>query len=240
MGAMEDLFGIFSGLKPFVLSDAQKEQLEQFNALVLEWNQKLNLTAITDPKEFWIKHIYDSLTCLQVIFAFGRSSVIDIGTGAGFPGIPLKIAYPEMCLTLAESVKKKADFCQLAVDSLGLQDVRVAAERAETLGQDAAFREKYDWAIARAVAPLAVLVEYLLPLVHTGGHVLAQKGGNAEAEINDAQRAIRLLGGEVSRVIPIELPEGMGSRTLITIKKIRPTPAAYPRRAGTPKKNPLS
>ena len=237
---MEDHFAIFAGLKLFALSDTQKEQLEHFTALVLEWNQKLNLTAITDPNEFWIKHIYDSLTCLQVIFSFGPSSVIDIGTGAGFPGIPLKIAFPEMRLTLAESIKKKADFCQLVVNTLGLQDVNVAAERAETLGQDGAFREKYDWAIARAVAPLSVLVEYLLPLVHTGGQVLAQKGGSAEAEINEARRAIRLLGGEVAQVIPVELPQGMGSRTLITIKKVRPTPAAYPRRAGTPKKNPLS
>jgi 16S rRNA (guanine527-N7)-methyltransferase len=227
-------------IKPFALTEGQKDQLSQFSAMVLEWNQKLNLTSITDPEQFWIKHIYDSLTCLPLVFAFGAISVIDIGTGAGFPGIPLKIAYPEMRLTLAESVKKKADFCQLAADTLGLKDVNVVAERAEVLGQDPAPREIYDWAIARAVAPLNVLAEYLLPLVHIGGHALAQKSGSVGEEISKANNAIQRLGGKIDNVIAAELPHGFGSRTLVTIKKIKPTPTEYPRRAGVPKKTPLS
>jgi len=237
---MQEFYRFLDDLKPLTPGPAQMDLLAQFSALVLEWNQKLNLTAITAPEEFWIKHIYDSLTCLPAIFAFGPSSVIDIGTGAGFPGIPLKIAYPEMCLTLAESVRKKADFCQLAADTLGLVNVKVAAERAETLGQDPAYRGRYDWAIARAVAPLNVLAEYLLPLVHVGGHALAQKGGNAGEEISVADKAIKKLGGEIKKVTQIELPLGYGSRTLITIRKIKQTAPIYPRRPGIPKKNPLA
>lgn len=236
---MDIFYRHLGNLIPISLTDGQKAQLEQFEALVLEWNEKLNLTAITEKQAFWYKHIYDSLTCLQVLFAFGSSSVIDIGTGAGFPGIPLKITYPEMRLTLAESVKKKANFCRLAVETLRLENVDVVAERAETIGQDAAHREKYDWAIARAVAPLSVLAEYLLPLVHLGGHALAQKSGNTAEELAKAENAIRTLGGEIDQVIPIELPEAMGSRMLIIIKKVKRTPAQYPRRPGVPKKNPL-
>jgi len=237
---MKEFYSLLDDLKPLTPGEEQMDMLAQFSALVLEWNQKLSLTSITDPEGFWIKHIYDSLTCLPIIFAFGSSSVIDIGTGAGFPGIPLKIAYPEICLTLAESVKKKANFCQVAADALKLTDVKVTAERAETLGQDPAYRERYDWAIARAVAPLNVLAEYLLPLVHIGGHALAQKGGNAGEEINKARNAIKRLGGEIKKVTPIELPLGYGSRTLITIKKVKATAPTYPRRPGTPKKSPLS
>ncbi len=237
---MQEYFNLLDHLKPLAPAAGQKERLAQFSTLVLEWNQKLNLTAITDPREFWIKHIYDSLTCLPLLFSSGSSSVIDVGTGAGFPGIPLKIAYPDMRLTLAESVKKKADFCRFAVDTLGLRDVTVAAERAETLGQDMRYREKFDWAIARAVAPLPVLAEYLLPLVHLGGHALAQKGGNVGEELSRAKHAIELLGGEIKELTPVELPAGMGSRTLVMIKKVKYTPKAYPRRPGTPKKSPLA
>jgi len=236
---MDVLHNLLDDLKPLSPSAEQKEMLAQFSRLVLDWNDKLNLTSITDPQQFWVKHIYDSLTCLPLVFALGPVSVIDIGTGAGFPGIPLRIAYPEMQLTLVESIQKKADFCRLAVEELGLSGVEVVAERAETIGQDARFRERYDWAIARAVAPLPVLLEYLLPLVHLGGHVLAQKGGNAGQEISTARSAIYILGGEKAEAQAIELPLGIGSRTLITVKKVKPTPAQFPRRAGTPKKKPL-
>jgi 16S rRNA (guanine527-N7)-methyltransferase len=237
---MQKYYAILDDIKPFALTEGQKDQLSEFSALVLEWNRKLNLTSITVHEQFWIKHIYDSLTCLPLIFAFDSISIIDIGTGAGFPGIPLKIAYPQMHLTLAESVRKKADFCQLAIDALGLSDVTVVAERAEVLGQDPIHREQYDWAIARAVAPLNVLAEYLLPLVHIGGRALAQKGGNAGEEISQARNAIQALGGELDNVNAAELPQGFGSRSLITLKKIKPTPDEYPRRPGIPKKTPLS
>ena len=237
---MQTYFPLLDDFKPFALTEGQKDQLSQVSALVLEWNQKLNLTSIIDPEQFWIKHIYDSLTCLPLVFAFGASSVIDIGTGAGFPGIPLKIAYPEMHLTLAESVKKKTDFCRLAVDTLELSNVTVIAERAEILGQHPSHREQYDWAIARAVAPLNVLAEYLLPLVNIGGHALAQKSGSVGEEISKANNAIQRLGGKIDNVIAAELPQDFGSRTLVTIKKIKPTVAEYPRRPGIPKKTPLS
>jgi len=232
-------FRYLDELPSIALSEDQKNQLTQFSTFVLKWNQQLNLTAITDPKEFWIKHIYDSLTCLPLICAGNDLSVIDIGTGAGFPGIPIKIAYPEIRLTLVESIKKKADFCRRAVEELGLLGVQVLAQRAETIGQADQHRARYDWAVARAVAPLTVLVEYLLPLVPIGGCALAQKGGNAGEEISRARHAIQTLGGAIDQVHDLELPEDAGSRTLITIKKMRATPAKYPRRAGTPKKNPL-
>jgi len=237
---MKEFFHYLNDFQPIAPVEDQRAQLAQFARLVLAWNEKLNLTAIRDEKQFWIKHIYDSLTCLPELAAFNSARVIDVGTGAGFPGIPLKIVLPGMQLTLAESVRKKADFCQLATDTLNLHDVTVVAERAETLGQDKAFRADYDWAIARAVAPLSVLVEYLLPLVRVGGSVLSQKGSNAGEEIDRAKKAISVLGGEIEKVRSVELPEEMGSRILIVINKVKATPARYPRRPGTPKKQPIS
>jgi 16S rRNA (guanine527-N7)-methyltransferase len=221
------------------LSNEQIEMFTLFEYLLLKWNEKYNLTAITDPDEIRIKHFYDSLTCLSIIPRNKTISLVDIGTGAGFPGIPLKIVNPLIQLTLAESIAKKAGFCQIVLDELGLEKVQVVTSRAETIGQEASHRERYDWAVARAVAPLPVLVEYLLPLVRIGGNVLAQKGIELDAEIDQARKAIHTLGGIIECVIPISLPNNMGHRTLIQIIKTRPTPASYPRRPGTPKKNPL-
>ncbi len=236
---MDNLYDHIEKNLSISITDNQQTKLVAYEVLLREWNEKLNLTAITDRKEFWYKHIYDSLTCLKMILSFGAISLIDIGTGAGFPGIPLKIVYPEICLTLAESVRKKASFCQTAVNTLNLSNVTVIAERAETIGQDKKFRERYDWSVARAVAPLQVLAEYLLPLVHIGGSMLAQKGSNVDMEIGQADNAIRILGGKLDSVIPITLPNGMGEHTLVRIQKISPTPIKYPRRPGTPKKSPL-
>ena len=236
---MDNLYNHIENNLLISITDTQKTKFVKYEALLLEWNKKLNLTAITDRKEFWYKHIYDSLTCLKMIRSFGAISLIDLGTGAGFPGIPLKIVYPEMRLTLAESIRKKASFCQTAVNALNLSNVTVVAERAETIGQDKKFRESYDWAVARAVAPLPLLTEYLLPLVHIGGSMLAQKGSNVDLEIDQADNAITTLGGKIDSVIPITLPNGLGKRTLIRILKIKTTPEKYPRRPGAPKKNPL-
>jgi len=221
------------------ITPTQMNLFASYEALLLEWNSKFNLTAITMHDTIRVKHFFDSLTCLHVIPAKGRFSLIDVGTGAGFPGIPLKIVNPSIKLTLSESVGKKADFCRIAIEELRLTNSRVNADRAETIGQDKKFRESYDWAVARAVAPLTVLAEYLLPLVHIGGSMLAQKGGDVDMEIDQADNAITILGGKLDSVIPITLPNGMGKRTLIRILKIKPTPAKYPRRPGTPKKNPL-
>ncbi len=222
------------------LTPSQVSMFVMYEALLLEWNAKFNLTTITSPDEIRIKHFLDSLTCLRVIPEQGTFSLIDIGTGAGFPGIPLVIINPSIKLTLVESVGKKADFCRIAVEELHLSNTQVVPNRAETIGQDKNFRESYDWAVARAVAPLPVLAEYLLPLIRVGGSMLAQKGGDVDNEIDQAENAIKILGGKLDSVIPISLPSGMGKRTLIRIGKITPTPEKYPRRPGAPKKSPIN
>ena len=221
------------------LTPTQVNMFTIYETLLLEWNTKFNLTTITDHNDICVKHFLDSLTCLRFVPEQGSFSLIDIGTGAGFPGIPLVIINPSIKLTLVESVGKKADFCRIAVKKLGLTQNQVITSRAETIGQDQKFRESYDWAVARAVAPLPVLAEYLLPLVHIGGSMLAQKGGDVDIEISQSENAIKILGGKLDSVIPISLPNGMGKRTLIKIRKITLTPSRYPRRPGTPKKNPL-
>jgi 16S rRNA (guanine527-N7)-methyltransferase len=164
--------------------------------------------------------------------------VIDVGTGAGFPGLALKIAYPEMHLTLVESIGKKADFCAEVVKVLGLENVQVITARAEELGRHQEYREQYDWALARAVAPMAILAEYLLPFVRIGGKMLAQKGKEGELEAEKANEAFTTLGGELEQVIPVSLP-GVEARTLIVVAKTRGTPDRYPRRVGIPTKRPL-
>ncbi len=223
-----------------VLTPTQVNMFSTYETILLKWNIKFNLTAITEHDTILVKHFFDSLTCLRLIPTQGEFSLIDIGTGAGFPGIPLKIINPSIKLTLSESVGKKADFCRIAVEKLRLTNVQVITNRAETIGQDKKFRERFDWAVARAVAPLPVLVEYLLPLVRIGGSMLAQKGSDTDIEIDQSINAIRTLGGKLDSVIPITLPNSMGKRTLISIRKISPTPDKYPRRPGAPKKNPLN
>ena len=220
------------------LTPAQNLIFEHYQALLLEWNQKFNLTAITDPQEMQLKHFYDSLTCLRAIPPDAKS-LIDIGCGAGLPGIPLKIMLPGLKLVLVDSVGKKVEFCRIAAQELGLTDVTVLHARAEDLGQDKAHREQYDWAVARAVAPLPVLAEYLLPLVRVGGSMLSQKGSSATDELEQASKAIRTLGGGQAKLDAFELPVTHDQRALIQIVKERNTPAQYPRKAGTPSKKPL-
>ena len=236
---MEKFLQLVDDALGIALTPAQVNMFAAYEAILLEWNTKFNLTAITEHDMIRVKHFFDSLTCLSVIPTQEEFSLIDIGTGAGFPGIPLKIINPSIKLTLSESVSKKADFCRIAIEELRLTNAQVITGRAETIGQDKKFRERYEWAVARAVAPLPVLAEYLLPLVHIGGSMLAQKGSDVDLEINQADNAIRILGGKIDSVIPITLPNGMGERTLIHIRKVTPTPEKYPRRPGTPKKNPL-
>jgi 16S rRNA (guanine527-N7)-methyltransferase len=220
------------------LTPAQVAAFERYQALLLEWNQKFNLTAITDPRGMQLKHFYDSLTCLRTIPPEAKS-LIDIGCGAGLPGIPLKIMLPGLKLVLADSVGKKVEFCRMAAQELGLEGVTALHARAEDLGQDKAHREQYDWAVARAVAPLPVLAEYLLPLVRMGGSMLAQKGSSAADELEQANKAIRILGGGQAQVDTFELPVTHDQRALIKVVKERNTPAQYPRKAGTPSKKPL-
>jgi 16S rRNA (guanine527-N7)-methyltransferase len=202
------------------------------------WNDKFNLTAITDPTGIQVKHFLDSLSLLKVLPP-GPVKVIDVGTGAGFPGLPLKIVYPDLRLTLVEATGKKVTFCEHIIAQLNLNQVKVVKARAEEIGQDRAYREQYDWAVARAVAELPALAEYLLPLVKRGGHALAQKGESAPAEAQAAEGALRKLGGELEQLIPIELPGVVETRYLVVLKKCAATPPAFPRRPGVPTKAPL-
>jgi len=206
---------------------------------LLEWNQKFNLTAIRDAGSIRTKHFLDSFSCVAAWKSSPPDQMIDVGTGAGFPGIPLKILYPNLKLTLVESVGKKAMFCQHIVRVLGLEHVDVIQARAEDLGQDPRHREKYDWAVARAVANLNVLSEYLIPLVRIGGAMLAQKGESGPAEAQSAENAIELLGGKLKQLIPVSLPGVAEDRYLVVVEKVAATPPKYPRKPGVPTKQPL-
>jgi len=221
------------------LTRSQLSALSLYERELVDWNTRFNLTAIRDPQEIHIKHFLDSLTCLMAIRESPIEQLVDIGTGAGFPGIPIRIIYPKMRLTMVESVGKKAEFCRHVVNILELQGVEVVQERAETLGQNPSYRERFDWAVARAVAILPVLAEYLLPLVRVGGSMLAMKGESGPAEAHSAERAMRVLGGHLRQLIPVTLPGVAEERYLVVIDKVAATPNGYPRNVGVPAKHPL-
>jgi 16S rRNA (guanine527-N7)-methyltransferase len=237
---MKNLFEIVDQCLGIKLTSSQIDSFMVYENLLLEWNAKFNLTSITDPNEIHIKHFLDSLTLRKVIRENEPFSLIDIGTGAGFPGIPLKIILPEMALTLVESSHKKADFCKIAVEKLEMSNTSVSSARAEELGRNPLYRESFDWAVARAVADLSVLSEYCLPLVKVGGKAIAMKGANTEKEIINALPAIKILGGEIYEKIKFDLPENFGERKLIVIKKTALTPTVFPRRPGLAAKKPIS
>ena len=236
---MKDLSQQARALIGLQLNRAQLAALDTYERELLSWNARFNLTAIDDPKKIRTKHFLDSLTCLLAMRNAPMERVIDIGTGAGFPGIPLKIICPNMRLTLVESVGKKAAFCQHIVEILRLRDVEVLPERAEAVGLSTAHRESYDWALARAVATMSTLMEYLLPLVHVGGRALAMKGEGGPAEAQAAEGAMRLLGGHLQQLLPVTLPGVEDQRYLIIMEKLAATPDRYPRRTGLPTKKPL-
>jgi 16S rRNA (guanine527-N7)-methyltransferase len=239
---MEDIESLQSeaeALLGITLTDQQIAAFICFADELVVWNRKMNLTAIEDLGDIRRKHFLDSLSCHLAMEDASRAQVVDVGAGAGFPGLPLKLLYPEMNLTLVESVKKKTQFISHMVAVLKLQGVEVLTERAEKVGQDPAHRERYDWAVARAVAALPVLVEYLLPLIRVGGCALAQKGEGAVREAEEAHRAINVLGGKVAEIIPVEIPGVDERRSLIVIEKVSSTPEKYPRRVGVPLKRPL-
>ncbi len=221
------------------LTARQIGAFEKYEGELLEWNSRFNLTAIRDSEGIRSKHFLNSLTCLKAWKNRPPESLIDIGTGAGFPGIPLKILLPQMNLTLVESIGKKLDFCRHIVETLNLERVTLIQARAEELGTDKRHREQYDWAIARAVATMPVLSEYLLPLVRIGGGMLAQKGEAGPAEAQTAERAIHILGGHLRQLIPVELPGVSEQRYLIVVDKVAATPPGYPRRVGLPAKRPI-
>ncbi|MDD5368341.1 MAG: 16S rRNA (guanine(527)-N(7))-methyltransferase RsmG [Anaerolineaceae bacterium] len=222
------------------LSTFQMDLFTRYETELLEWNARFNLTAIREPEGIRTKHFLDSLTCLIAFRDAPPGRLIDIGTGAGFPGIPLKIVIPGLRLTLVESVGKKAVFCRHVVQSLKLDGVEVVQARAEEVGQMSAHRERYDWSVARAVASFPVLVEYLLPLVKVGGHALAQKGEGGPAEAHGSERALKLLGGRLKQLIPVQLPGVVEDRYLLVVDKVAATPSQYPRRPGVPAKTPLA
>lgn len=231
---IEDTFNL-TGIH---LSSSQVRLFSNYEHELLVWNEKFNLTAIREPEGIRTKHFLDSLSAILEIKT-PPNKLIDVGTGAGFPGIPLKIIFPSMQLTLLESVGKKADFCKHMVDALQLENTEVLNIRAEDLGQNPRYREKYDWAVARAVASMPILMEYLLPLVKVGGAVLAQKGENAHAEAQTAEKAILLLGGYLRRITKVTLPGVVEERFLVVVDKKATTPSQYPRRAGLPSRKPL-
>jgi len=221
-----------------------REQIAAFKLLedeLLEWNSHFNLTAIRDKEGIETKHFLDSLTCLMALDAASTPrSLIDIGTGAGFPGIPLKLILPQMRLTLVESIQKKAGFCTHIVEKLGLRQVQVLAERAEEVGQNPEHRESYDLATARAVAAMPTLVEYLLPLVRIGGLVIMQKGESAQLEALQSEKVIQRLGGKIKVILPVVLPGVVDERYLVVLEKVALTSADFPRRTGLPAKQPLT
>lgn len=224
------------------LKPEQLDALRRYQRLLVEWNERFNLTAITDDAGVQIRHFLDSISCLLALEPgerYGGRRIIDVGTGAGFPGIPLKIMCPAIKLTLLEATAKKVQFLEHVIEALELQDVVVIHGRAEDLGQDPQYREQYHWAMARAVADLPVLIEYLLPLVQVSGRVLAQKGESAPAEAQRSEWALAQLGGQLRRLIPVDLRGIAETRYLVLLDKVAATPEKYPRRSGLPSKRPL-
>ena len=221
------------------LSEEQILKFTRYDALLVDWNERMNLTAITEPRDVAVKHMVDSLTAYDAALFSGAPTVIDVGTGAGFPGIPLKIFDPSIRLTLMDSLAKRLAFLEAVVADLGLTGVTCVHARAEDAAHEPQRRERYDIAVSRAVARLPVLLEYTLPFVKKGGHLIALKGRTAEEEATDAKHALKLLGGRLETIRPVTLPGLSDKRAVLTITKIAPTPKAYPRKAGTPAKKPL-
>ena len=236
---MKELAQYASTVLGIRLVGTQLALLERYEQELMEWNTRINLTAIHDPKQIHVKHFLDSLSCLCVMRDTPMERVVDVGSGAGFPGLPLKIFYPPMRLTLVESVGKKANFCRHVVKKLGLEGVEVVQERAEAVGHMKNHREQYDWSLARAVAIMPVLVEYLLPLTRVGGAMLAMKGESAPAEAHAADHAIRMMGGHLRKLVPVTLPGVAEERYLVVVDKVAATPQSFPRRIGVPAKQPL-
>ncbi len=229
------------GAKEFGISlDARQiEQFASYSAMLIDWNKKFNLTAIVDPQEIAVKHFLDSLTILNFHDVCLGAQVVDVGTGAGFPGIPLKIARPDISLVLLDSLRKRTQFLQAVVEQLSLAAVTVIHGRAEEAGHDEKYRAAFDLAVSRAVAPLATLAEYCLPFVRLGGYFIALKGPDISGELADAQTAITMLGGNNHGARTFSLPVSGDARSLVFIEHTAPTPAQYPRKPGTPEKKPL-
>ena len=217
-----------------------EEQLAQFTRyyeLLVETNKVMNLTAITEPEEVAVKHMVDSLLAYED--GMQGKTLVDVGTGAGFPGVPLKIYCPSLKVTLVDSLGKRLRFLQQVIDELGLKGIRCEHLRAEDAGRSKKHHEQYDYVTARAVARLSVLSEYCLPLAKKGGQFIALKGSRFAEEIEEGEAAVKILGGKIISAEPVKLPGLDDGRAIIKIAKIKATPAQYPRKAGTPEKQPL-
>lgn len=238
-GTAADMFAARAAEFGIQLTERQLAQFQEYATHLLAANELINLTRIDDLEAVYVKHFLDSLTCA---LAQDRppGNLVDVGSGAGFPGLVLKICWPSTQVTLVESVGKKAAFLESMVQTLNLSGVRVIADRAEVLGQQTQHREQYDLAVARAVAPLNVLVEYLLPLLRPDGRMLAQKGRDPAEEVAAAAAAVTILGGEHLATQAISIPGLNAPRHLVWYRKVTSTPAAYPRRPGRPGKRPLA
>ena len=220
-------------------SDAQLEQFEIFYKLVVEWNEKINLTAITEEKDFAVKHIIDSVSLWEEEKFISTKKIIDVGTGAGFPGLPLKIFKPELEIVLLDSLSKRVEFLKKVVAELNLQNVVCVHGRAEDFARQKDFREQFDLAVTRAVSRLNVIAEYCLPFVKVGGIFVALKGKKFLEEIAEAKSAVKILGGGEINFVEKILPDLPDKRAVIYIDKIKSTQKNFPRKAGTPVKNPL-
>ena len=221
------------------LNDEQYNQYVAYYEMVVEKNKVMNLTGITEFDEFIDKHFIDSLSIVKAMDLCQIERVIDVGTGAGFPGIPLKIAFPHLKITLLDSLNKRIQFLNDVVDKLGLQNVETCHGRAEDFGHKKEYREQYDLCTSRAVANLATLSEYCVPFVKVGGQFMSYKSGNVDNELKESENAVKVLGGKIGDICSFLLPETDFSRTLVPVKKIKSTAKKYPRKAGTPSKEPL-
>lgn len=220
------------------LNQAQLKQFMTYKDMLVEWNEKMNLTAITDDREIILKHFVDCLALCSGADMSGKK-IIDVGTGAGFPGVPVKIACPDIDITLLDSLNKRITFLNELTKALGLEKTDCVHMRAEDGGNDKGLRESFDMCISRAVANLAVLCEYCLPFVRVGGMFISMKGPDVSQEISEAEKAIKVLGGEISEIKKVSIPETDINHSLIIINKIRSTPSKYPRKAGKVKKEPI-
>lgn len=222
-----------------VLSDCQIEQFLTYYEMLVDWNQKMNLTAITEYEEVLKKHFIDSMSLIKAYDVTKDSKVIDVGTGAGFPGLALKIAYPNLQVTLLDSLNKRIHFLDAVIESLGLKEVETIHGRAEDLAKPDMLREKFDLCVSRAVANLSTLSEYCLPFVKQGGQFISYKSEKISEEMEAAEKAISILGGNVVNQVEFFLPNSNIYRNLFVIEKVRETPLKYPRKAGLPAKEPI-
>lgn len=220
----------------YELTEVQVNQLCQFGDLLLEWNQKLNLTRITDPQEVILKHFIDSMVLSKFIKG---TNFADLGTGAGFPGVPLKILRPELNVVLMDSLKKRLDFLDIVIKTLDLKSIKTIHARAEDFGRDKRYRGFFDTVSSRAVARLPILLEYALPVLKVNGFFLAAKGLQADLELEESVKALKILGGISEGIEQFNLGDSAEHRAVIVIQKVMQTPSQYPRKAGTPTKNPI-